>query len=60
MTRRQQATRGTQIMMLTAVMDGAGEEAIAAGHDDLPPAPTVSVTTGLKGAPLAAGRRNMS
>jgi hypothetical protein len=39
------------------VMDAAaaGEEAIAAGgHDDLLPAPAVSVTTGLKGAP---GRR---
>jgi hypothetical protein len=54
---------GTQITMLTAVMDAAaaGEEAIAAaGHDDLPPAPAVSVTTGLEGTPLAAGRRNMS
>ena len=50
-------------MMLTAVMDAAaaGEEAIAAaGHDDFPPAPAVSVTTGLKGAALAARRRNMS
>jgi hypothetical protein len=49
--------------MLTAVPDAAaaGEEAIAAaGQDDLPPAPAVSVTTGPKGAPLAAGRRNMS
>jgi hypothetical protein len=49
--------------MLTAVLDAAaaGEQVIAAaGHDDLPPASAVSVTTGLKGAPLAAGRRNMS
>jgi hypothetical protein len=54
---------GTQIMMLTAVLDAAtsGEEAIAAaGHDDLPPTPAVSLTTGLKGAPLAAWRRSMS
>jgi hypothetical protein len=49
--------------MLTAVLDvaAAGAETIAAaGHDDLPPAPAVSVTTGPKGASLAAGRRNMS
>jgi hypothetical protein len=35
--------------MLTAVLDAAaaGDEAIAAaGHDDLPPAPAMSVTTG--------------
>ena len=46
--------------MLTAVMDAAaaGEEAIAAaGHDDLPPASAVSVTTGFTGVPLAAGRK---
>ncbi len=44
-------------MMLTAVMDAAaaGEQATAAaGHDDLPPASAVSVTTGLNGAPLDA------
>jgi hypothetical protein len=47
-------------MMLIAVMDAAvaGAGAIAAaGHDDLPPASAVSVTTGLTGAPLAAGRK---